>query len=277
MSQGQPDPRHLFWEVQRTEPDHSDPQYPFCGPYDGNVYLARASDGLYKIGHSSQVATRLRQLEKRFGVTLELVHAVEVRDVERAEQFLHDRFMSKWAHHEFFRLDDADVEWICSLRKPAEENSPLPPGITDLISNLVKLHVSCVRAFSAVAGDGDAGLMLAVAWLAHLEAADPDGWFRMSTEKWEAATGLSPQRQRAARKLMKARGVMEEKLRGIPAKSNFRLNPDKLLVLFALVPEYIAADTWRAAVARVVEVQTGEGGRVTASRLAAGGETGGNS
>lgn len=55
-----------------------------------------------------------------------------------------------------------------------------------------------------------------------------DGWFWKSASELENETGLTRNEQETARKKLKAIGVLEEKLAGVPATLHFRINFDAL-------------------------------------------------
>ena len=59
----------------------------------------------------------------------------------------------------------------------------------------------------------------------------PDGWIWKTREEWTEETGLSRREIEGARKRLVAKGVLEEKLKGIPATLHYRLNLDRLYEL----------------------------------------------
>lgn len=56
----------------------------------------------------------------------------------------------------------------------------------------------------------------------------PDGWIFKSQEEWQLETELSPKEQRVARKLLRERGLIEERYIGIPRRLEYRLAREKL-------------------------------------------------
>ncbi|MCE8050090.1 hypothetical protein HOP61_02105 [Halomonas daqingensis] len=64
-----------------------------------------------------------------------------------------------------------------------------------------------------------------------------DGWFYKSQvgdeDSWESETGLSPKQQVNARRSLSAIGVLEEDRRGVPARTWYRINCDRLAQLLA--------------------------------------------
>lgn len=50
---------------------------------------------------------------------------------------------------------------------------------------------------------------------------------------WQAVTGLNPDAQALARRKLKARGLLEEKLKGVPARLHYRVPPGVYLVILS--------------------------------------------
>jgi hypothetical protein len=85
----------------------------------GYIYLLRAADGHCKIGRAGNVESRVRLIGTDIPYKVETVHTFPVDDSCAVELELHKRFADKRANGEWFRLDAADVEYICSLGVPA--------------------------------------------------------------------------------------------------------------------------------------------------------------
>lgn len=79
------------------------------------VYLVRADD-IYKIGMSRTPKARIRAIGNVMGAPVEIIHIIDTDDMIRLEEFLHRRYDATWVQGEWFRLSDADVEWIKTLR-----------------------------------------------------------------------------------------------------------------------------------------------------------------
>ncbi len=79
------------------------------------VYLIRASNGLYKIGSTVDTGKRMAALQSASPCVLELVYAITVEWESLLEYQLQDRFRGKCTHSEWFRLDREDVEYITSI------------------------------------------------------------------------------------------------------------------------------------------------------------------
>jgi hypothetical protein len=88
-------------------------------PTAGYIYLLRAADGHYKIGRAVNVGPRVRQIGTDIPYKVETIHTFHAEDYCAVELELHKRFADKRANGEWFRLDAADVEYICSLGVPA--------------------------------------------------------------------------------------------------------------------------------------------------------------
>jgi hypothetical protein len=87
-------------------------------------------------------------------------------------------------------------------------------------------------AFKKITGSTVAALMLSQAWYWSKRTADEDGWFYKTLVEWEEETGLSRSEQETARKHLK--GMMEVKLRGVPAQLYYRVNKPKIYELLGI-------------------------------------------
>lgn len=61
---------------------------------------------------------------------------------------------------------------------------------------------------------------------------DPEGWFYKSRDEWKEETGLTRRNQETARKAFKKTGVVQEELRGNPARLYYRVDFYKLADYF---------------------------------------------
>jgi len=93
--------------------------------------------------------------------------------------------------------------------------------------------VAYYRAFAAVGGGVTAGVFLSQLFYWHGKGRDPDGWIYKTQAAWEDETGLSRREQETARRNLRQRGIIEEKLAGIPATLHYRINVDRLAALLA--------------------------------------------
>ena len=79
------------------------------------------------------------------------------------------------------------------------------------------------RIFVEWTGSVNAALMLSqlVYWTKRTK--DSEGWIYKSAIEWEEETGLSTREQATARKVLRLSGLVEEKLKGLPAILHFRI------------------------------------------------------
>ena len=123
---------------------------------------------------------------------------------------------------------------------PSSHNQSI--GVTDeqRVSELLVNPIAFHRAFVELAGSVTAGLMLSQAlyWTKVFNERAPlrYGWFYESAREWEAQTGLTRREQETARKKLIKCGLLEEKLRGIPATLHFRVNLKLLSEQLAALP-----------------------------------------
>lgn len=86
-------------------------------------------------------------------------------------------------------------------------------------------------SFSKVLGDACAGIFVSRIFYWTNKGGDPDGWIHKTQEQIEEETGLTLRNQQTARRKAREMGVMEETLKGVPAKMHYRVNLDKLSAL----------------------------------------------
>ncbi len=76
------------------------------------VYLIRATNGLVKIGITSDIEHRFRTLNAGSPLELKLLGCIESGNVQELEKELHTRFSDKNVRHEWFNLSFEDVSYI---------------------------------------------------------------------------------------------------------------------------------------------------------------------
>lgn len=96
-----------------------------------------------------------------------------------------------------------------------------------LSDRVIAYHVT----FAKVGGGATAGLFLSQLFYWTGKGAKPDGWVWKSAREMEEETGLTKREQQTARKRLRSRGLIEEKLAGIPATVHYRVDIDKLIEL----------------------------------------------
>ena len=95
----------------------------------------------------------------------------------------------------------------------------------DFLDRPIAFH----RCFVAISG-GVAGAVF-LSQLLYWEKRIPverQGWMYKTANEWEEETGLGRYEQEAARKKLRGVGVLEEELRGVPARLYYKLNINKL-------------------------------------------------
>jgi len=104
------------------------------------------------------------------------------------------------------------------------------------IKDLLSRPIAYNRVFARIAGGATTALMLSQPWYwTQTETVRKrGGWFYKSAKEWEDETGLTRREQETARKKLKARGLIEERLRGIPATMNFRIKQERLIELLTV-------------------------------------------
>jgi hypothetical protein len=102
--------------------------------------------------------------------------------------------------------------------------------LIQVAQELLQRPIAYHRIFAKIAGGVTVGVMLSQAWYwtNNPSARARGGWFYKSAEEWEEETGLTRREQLTARDKLKKRGLIEEKLAGVPATLHFRVDVEKL-------------------------------------------------
>ena len=114
----------------------------------------------------------------------------------------------------------------------AKVNTRLEAALRALLFDQpVAYHPIIARAVGSVS----AGVLLSqfLYWTPRTD--DPDGWFYKTRDELALETALTRYEQEGARKALKKLGVLEETVRGLPAKIYFRVNVEALTALLATV------------------------------------------
>lgn len=82
----------------------------------GFVYLVWADNNLHKIGKAKNVDARVTEFGIKLPVKTSLIHSFKSDHYDLAELFLHKKFEGKREHGEWFRLDQEDIDYICSIQ-----------------------------------------------------------------------------------------------------------------------------------------------------------------
>jgi len=92
--------------------------------------------------------------------------------------------------------------------------------IDELLSRWVQFH----PIFAKIGGSATAGIFLSQAYHWSKYTRDPGRWFYKTQKEWEQETTLTRYEQESARKQLRERGILQEKLEGVPAKLYYRLH-----------------------------------------------------
>lgn len=85
-------------------------------PTRGYVYLVKLENGLYKIGKSKHLSTRMSVFAVSFPMKWELYYSFLSNDYTVAEKTLHMNFAEKRQIGEWFSLDQRDVNSIMAIK-----------------------------------------------------------------------------------------------------------------------------------------------------------------
>jgi len=85
------------------------------------------------------------------------------------------------------------------------------------------------RCLVPIAGGVSGAVFLSQAVYWARRTSDPGGWFYKTRDDWRAETGLSRREQESARKALRAAGVLQERLCGVPAQLHYRVELSALL------------------------------------------------
>jgi hypothetical protein len=96
--------------------------------------------------------------------------------------------------------------------------------IGELLSRWVQFH----PIFAKIGGSATAGIFLSQAYYWSSRTSDPARWFYKTQKEWEQETTLTRYEQESARRQLREKGVLQEKLEGVPAKLYYRLNVGEL-------------------------------------------------
>jgi hypothetical protein len=99
------------------------------------------------------------------------------------------------------------------------------------LKRALQYPVAYHRVFARVGGGATAGLFLSQCRYWTLKATDLSGWWMKTQAEWENEIGLTRREQETARRQLRALGILEERKTGVPARSYFRLNLDRLAQL----------------------------------------------
>ena len=111
---------------------------------------------------------------------------------------------------------------------PKPTQTPSRSGLsvdTALLLDILDEPIVFHRSYVPIAGGITAALFLSYAGYACEDLPqEHDGWFTRTQAEWERDTGLTRREQETARRLLRERGLLEERRVGMPAVLWYRVN-----------------------------------------------------
>ena len=98
----------------------------------------------------------------------------------------------------------------------------------DPLDDVLDRPIAFNPAFRKITGSTNAALLLSQAFYWSKRTKDPEGWFYKKRTEWMEETGLTEDELDEARKKCRGIGVIEEKLKGVPAILYYRVNKAKV-------------------------------------------------
>ena len=103
------------------------------------------------------------------------------------------------------------------------------------IEKLLDRPIAFQRPFMELGAGASGALFLSQAVYWSNRTSNAEKWFYKTIEEWTEETGLSRHEQDGARKKLKAKGVLEIVKKGIPCKTFYRVNFEKLAEVLGLI------------------------------------------
>lgn len=104
----------------------------------------------------------------------------------------------------------------------------------DALDDLLDRPIAFNPAFKKITGRTSAAVWLSQVYYWSKRTSDPDGWFWKTAKECEEETGLTDNEQKTAREICVKLGVVEEKLKGVPATLYYRLIKSKMYELLGV-------------------------------------------
>jgi hypothetical protein len=101
----------------------------------------------------------------------------------------------------------------------------------DALDNVLDRPIAFQPSFKKITGSTNAALLLSQAFYWTKRTTNPDGWFWKTREDWMDETGLTEAELDTAREKCRSVGVIEEKLKGVPATLHYRVIKSKVYEL----------------------------------------------
>jgi len=105
----------------------------------------------------------------------------------------------------------------------------------DPLDDILDRPIAFQRSFKTITGSTVAALFLSQAWYWQKRSTNPDGFFYKTGEEWTEETGLSRSEQETARRILKEKKILQEKLKSVPATLHYRIDRDRVFELMGIV------------------------------------------
>lgn len=109
-----------------------------------------------------------------------------------------------------------------------------PKKYYDALDDILDRPIAFNPSFKRITGSTNAALLLSQAFYWSKRTNDPEGWFYKTRIEWMEETGLTEDELDGAREKCKKSGVIEEKLRGVPATLYYRVVKPKVYELLGV-------------------------------------------
>jgi len=83
--------------------------------------------------------------------------------------------------------------------------------------------------FAAISGSTNAGVLLSQLFYWKDKESDPDGWIYKTQKDWQTEIYLTRNEQETARKKLRENGILQERLKGNPAKLYYKIDFDVII------------------------------------------------
>jgi len=100
----------LLEEIRKVLEEDATP-----GAKDGWVYILQLDGKACKIGRTTKLDDRIRNLGTKLPYEPELIHTIETNDIHWAERHLHRFFQNKRIRGEWFNLTEEDIAMLKKL------------------------------------------------------------------------------------------------------------------------------------------------------------------
>lgn len=104
----------------------------------------------------------------------------------------------------------------------------------DALDRLLDRPIAFNPAFKKITGRTSAAVWLSQIYYWSKRTNDPNGWFWKTAKECQEETGLTDNEQKTAREICVKLGVVEEKLKGVPATMHYRLIKSRMYELLGV-------------------------------------------